>query len=282
MESVFATNQLYRRTPRAARPVAERRALQKLGRGLVDCPKNVLQVLTDVAAEVAQADSAGISILEKDGAHFRWRAISGVYAEHLGGMTPRDFSPCGTTIDRNTPQLISRPGRYFSYFNDIHPPICEGLLVPFSLGDKPVGTIWIIAHDERRKFDLEDMRVLTALANFASAGYELVSALDSRREVAEGLEARWEQPAGRDRMIPISRTCDAEPRTESLSRREFEIMSMTVRGVSQKEIAFALEISAKTVATHRGRLLRKLNLNGSFDLLRYALENHLVDWNEVH
>ena len=249
----------------------------------MECPKNVLQVLTDVAVEVGQAESAGISILETDetGTHFRWRAISGVYAEHLGGMTPRDFSPCGTTVDRNAPQLVRRPGRYFSYFNDIQPPICEGLLVPFSLGDKPVGTIWIVAHDDRRKFDLEDMRILTALGNFASAGYELVCALDRRSAAMDHVDS-FVPAAATDPMIPISRVRDAEPRTENLSRREFEIMSMTVRGVRQKEIAYALNISAKTVATHRGRILQKLNLNGSFDLLRYALENQLVNWNEVH
>ena len=277
MEVILATNLLYQRRPRAARPFAERQALRRLGRALVESPEHILQILTDVAVEVCEADSAGISILENDGeeAHFRWRAISGQYARHLGGMTPRDFSPCGTTIDRNAPQLISRPGRYFPYFNEVQPPICEGLLVPFSLAEKPVGTMWIVAHDDSRKFDLEDMRVLTALANFAAAGYELVSALERRRSVADGKYESIAAPPPRDPLLPSS--C-----ARRLSKREFEVLSMTVRGVSQKEIAFSLQISVKTVATHRSRLLRKLNLNGSLDLLRYALENHLVDWSEVH
>ena len=279
----MATDLLYRRTPRSPRPLAEQRALRQLSRVLVESPETILQALTDVAVDVCEADTAGISILEPDerSGHFRWRAISGKYAVHLNGMTPRDFSPCGTTIDRNAPQLVSHPGRYFSYFNEVQPPICEGLLVPFSLGERPVGTIWLVAHDDRRKFDLEDVRVLSALANFTAAGFELVSALERKQSVAdrEHQSIRAVVPAS---LMPTIRAADVQLKHEALSKREFEVMSMMVRGVSQKEIGFALEISVKTVATHRARVLRKLHLNGSFDLLRYALENGLVEWGEVH
>ncbi len=58
-------------------------------------------------------------------------------------------------------------------------------------------------------------------------------------------------------------------------------MSMIVRGAPQKEIGFKLNISVKTVATHRARLLQKLKVNGSFELLRYALDHGLVSWSEV-
>lgn len=270
----MVTDLLYRRTPRAARPAAERRALDRLGRAIVESPESIFQTLTDVAVEVCGADTAGISILEKDdnGGHFRWRAISGLYAAHLGGMTPRDFSPCGTTIDRNAPQLVSRPGRYFSYFNEVQPPVVEGLLVPFSVAGRPVGTMWLVAHDERRKFDSEDTRVLTALANFAAAGYELLSALEGKRNAV----------AASDPLLPSLPLHPEHPHPEALSKRELEVMTMMVRGVTQKAIALSLQISVKTVATYRARILRKLNLNGSYDLLRYALRNRMVDWSEVH
>lgn len=41
---------------------------------------------------------------------------------------------------------------------------------------KTVGTIWVVAHDERRKFDAEDERIVTTLARFASAAWQLWSA----------------------------------------------------------------------------------------------------------
>jgi len=135
-----------------------------------------------------------------------------------------------------------------------------------------------------RKFDLEDTRVLTALANFAAAGFELVSALERRRSVADG-ERKSVGALVRGSLMPAMPAIpagDAQVKREALSKREFEVMSMMVRGVTQKEIGFALQISVKTVATHRARVLRKLNLNGSFDLLRYALQNRLVEWGEVH
>ena len=63
-----------------------------------------------------------------------------------------------------------------------------------------------------------------------------------------------------------------------LSPRELDVMMRLVRGMRPKEIAFELNISEKTVATHRVRLLRKLNLNDTRQLLLYALRYRLTDW----
>lgn len=63
-----------------------------------------------------------------------------------------------------------------------------------------------------------------------------------------------------------------------LSRRELEVMLGLVRGMRPKEIACELEISEKTVATHRARLMRKLQVTDSRQLLLYALKNGLTDW----
>jgi signal transduction histidine kinase len=56
------------------------------------------------------------------------------------------------------------------------PPVVEALLVPFYVDNKPVGTLWIVAHDESRKFDREDERITKVLAQFASAGWQLCKA----------------------------------------------------------------------------------------------------------
>lgn len=64
----------------------------------------------------------------------------------------------------------------------------------------------------------------------------------------------------------------------SLSRRELEIMLELVRGKRPKEIACALGISEKTVATHRARLMRKLNVSDMRELLLYGLKAGLTDW----
>ncbi len=61
-----------------------------------------------------------------------------------------------------------------------------------------------------------------------------------------------------------------------LSPRENEVMSMLLQGRRLKEIAAQLEISVKTVTTHRARLLRKLHLEDNLGLYRYGIRNGLI------
>lgn len=58
-----------------------------------------------------------------------------------------------------------------------------------------------------------------------------------------------------------------------LSPREHQVMSMMLAGRRQKEIALDLDISVKTVSTHRFRLLRKLGVESDLALMRYALSH---------
>lgn len=65
---------------------------------------------------------------------------------------------------------------------------------------------------------------------------------------------------------------------QSLSAREIEVMEMILEGKRIKEIAFTLQLSPKTICTHRIRLLRKMNLTDNRDLFRYAVQHHLIGW----
>ena len=58
-----------------------------------------------------------------------------------------------------------------------------------------------------------------------------------------------------------------------LSEREQQILSLIGQGQSSKQIARVLEISVRTVETHRQSLHRKLELGGQADLVRYAVEH---------
>jgi DNA-binding NarL/FixJ family response regulator len=57
--------------------------------------------------------------------------------------------------------------------------------------------------------------------------------------------------------------------------READVLRKAAIGLSNKEIAAALHISAKTVEVHKSHAMRKLNLRGRADIIRYAL---LHDW----
>ena len=62
-----------------------------------------------------------------------------------------------------------------------------------------------------------------------------------------------------------------------LSDREVQVLGLLVRGLDRKEIAQELKINEKTVSTYRARLLQKLEVKNTIELIRYALEERLVD-----
>jgi len=63
---------------------------------------------------------------------------------------------------------------------------------------------------------------------------------------------------------------------QRLSPRESEVLNMILDGRRLKEIAATLDISVKTVTTHRSRLLRKLGLEDNLGLYRYGIRNGLI------
>jgi DNA-binding NarL/FixJ family response regulator len=63
---------------------------------------------------------------------------------------------------------------------------------------------------------------------------------------------------------------------EALSSREFEVLRLLVEGLGPTQIGERLHLSVKTVSTHKTRILEKLNVRSTAELVRYALENRLV------
>jgi PAS domain S-box-containing protein len=174
LHSMLSTAELEQRPSRSPDYEAENRALIALAGDLATSPDSILQKLADTALTLCRAHSAGLSLLEDadQRQNFHWRAIAGRWAEHIGGGTPRDFGPCGIVLDRNTALLCSHPERDFPYFADVTPGVEEALLIPFYVRGEAVGTIWVVAHDTSRRFDWEDLRVMTNLAAFAAAAYQ--------------------------------------------------------------------------------------------------------------
>jgi DNA-binding NarL/FixJ family response regulator len=64
---------------------------------------------------------------------------------------------------------------------------------------------------------------------------------------------------------------------ETLSDREFQVLKHLGAGKSIKAIAAELSLSPKTVSTYRSRLLEKLNLKTTADIIHYVIENKLGD-----
>jgi DNA-binding NarL/FixJ family response regulator len=67
-----------------------------------------------------------------------------------------------------------------------------------------------------------------------------------------------------------------EPCASTLTLREREVVQLIAEGRINKEIAHKLDISIKTVETHRASAMHKLKLRTTADLVRYAVRNGIV------
>jgi two-component system response regulator NreC len=103
-----------------------------------------------------------------------------------------------------------------------------------------------------------------------SAGAELVQAI---RAAAGG--GTWLNPELGARMA-------AEPATPAgppgdLTERELEVLRLIALGYTNNEIGGELYLSVRTVETHRSHIQRKLGVSSRVELVRYALDNDLID-----
>ena len=195
VDDVLITAELARRSSRPPDFQAENRALTTLAQEMEELagnPSGVLHKLVELVLELCRADSAGVSILEPGGTDgiFRWHAIAGAFAANLGGTMPREASPCGTVIARDSVLLFDRPERYYPALRGVMPLVYEALLAPWHVAGEAVGTLWAVSHSPGRAFDAEDARLVASLARFASAAHQMVTALDAAETGRRELERR--------------------------------------------------------------------------------------------
>ena len=65
--------------------------------------------------------------------------------------------------------------------------------------------------------------------------------------------------------------------TSPLTSRERSVLQLIAEGHTNKEVSGILNISLKTVESHRAAIMRKLNLSSSAGLVRYAIRNKIVE-----
>lgn len=88
---------------------------------------------------------------------------------------------------------------------------------------------------------------------------------------------RYVSPALAETLaLDLSRD-DGRPAHETLSDREFEVLRKIASGKTVGQIAEELHLSVPTVSTYRARILEKMSLSTTAELMHYALSNHLVD-----
>lgn len=124
----------------------------------------------------------------------------------------------------------------------------------------------------------EDQFAIRALKAGAS-GYltketapdELVDAI---RKASQG--RRYVSPALAEQLAEHVAGGSAQPALSALTEREEEVMRAIATGRTVSEIAEELNLSVKTVSTHRTHILDKLGLRNNAEIMRYALDQGLV------
>jgi two-component system, NarL family, invasion response regulator UvrY len=94
-----------------------------------------------------------------------------------------------------------------------------------------------------------------------------------RRVLAGG---RYVSSAMAERLAYDLRQGADTPIHELLSDREFQVLRMIASGKTVKQIASEISLSVKTVSTYRARILEKTGMKTTAELIRYALQAHLV------
>jgi two-component system response regulator NreC len=110
-------------------------------------------------------------------------------------------------------------------------------------------------------------------------GYLLKDAMDTDLVAAIRALARGEgylSPAVSEAVLSDYRKHVTDP-VDLLTTREREVLQLIAEGKTNKEIAAALRLSVYTVEAHRGRIMEKLNLHSTGELVRFALRAGLID-----
>ena len=126
----------------------------------------------------------------------------------------------------------------------------------------------------------DDPRYVREAFAAGASGYVLKEAADTElvaavREVAAG--GRYVHPALGARLAVAEAEERARTDADPLSEREREVMRLLALGHTNQEIAKMLYISVRTAETHRAHIMQKLRLSTRAELVRYAIENGLLE-----
>ncbi|MEH2061982.1 MAG: ATP-binding protein [Nostoc sp.] len=192
LDDILITQELSHRVPRTTDLKEENDALHLLVEQLLEQPQILLKNLVKITAQLCRAETSGVSLLEvtPNGKEiFRWVAVAGMLEAYEQDTYLSTFSPCGICLERQAPLLYSYPERYFTYLQQLKPTIIEILVFPLLIANQQLGAIWIMSHNEHRRFDKEDLRLITSLANFTAAALYNSNARQAAEESARREQA---------------------------------------------------------------------------------------------
>ena len=183
----------------------------------------------------------------------------------------RDMQVIGTAADGRQALKLAKKHQPDIILMDISMPTLNGIEALQQMqGVSPISRLLVVSMHANRSYIL---RAINAGASGyvlkESAGAELIDAIHAaaagRTYFSQSLHDLYER-----------RSADFSNPLESLSRREREVLQLTVEGRTSAQIAKVLYLSPKSVETYRSRLMKKLNLNNLPELVKFAIQHGLT------
>jgi DNA-binding NarL/FixJ family response regulator len=137
-----------------------------------------------------------------------------------------------------------------------------------------VKLIYVTVNDDAELVAEAFRRGASAYLLKTSAGSELVSAihavLDGGTYVSSLLPTQVARP------VEIAADVRVEPTRPDLTDRQLEVLQLLAEGKSMKEAASVLNLTTRTVAFHKYRLMQNLQLKNDAEVVQYALRRHII------
>jgi len=140
-------------------------------------------------------------------------------------------------------------------------------------GEKPKLRILVLSMHEEEQYAVRAIKAgASGYLTKDSASMQLVSAI---RKVAGGGAFITDSVAQQLALGAMPQT--EGPPHSALSDREFQVFRELASGKGVTDIAAQLNLSVKTVSTHKARIMQKMNISNPAELIRYAIHHRLVD-----
>jgi DNA-binding NarL/FixJ family response regulator len=185
-----------------------------------------------------------------------------------------DFEVAGEAADGNEVMRVVRELEFDVLVLDLSMPGRSGMeLIKLVKAERPRLRILVLSMHQEMQY------AVRAIKSGAS-GYltkESAPALlqQAIRKIAGG--GAWISAEVAEQLALGAMPGSEGPPHETLSDREFEVFRMLVAGDAVSDIAARLNLSVKTVSTHKANLMQKLGLANQTELVRYALKHGLAD-----
>jgi DNA-binding NarL/FixJ family response regulator len=182
-----------------------------------------------------------------------------------------DLEVAGEAADGDEALALVRAHDYDVAVLDLSMPGLSGLdLVKRLKLEKPKLRLLVLSMHAEQQYAVRALKAgASGYLTKDSASAQLIGAL--RKVAAGGVHVSEAAALG----LVSAASGDGPPHAR-LSDREFEVLKLLAGGASPTDIARQLHLSVKTVSTHKTRVLEKLGLGGTAELVRYALEHKLL------